>query len=204
MLLDLIMSNDKANTAREEAVNHFSINAIKSGVKLHCTPDFIPAGMRDHYAALQAAPQKKTSLFGLSSQIETSLDGEKSISSTLPETPLTTRILTDDYNTMDFGLSSQSMDDAEEALHMNSPEVVEKRNSLEKLFTPPRVIPVRLGRPISQPPRDTALTVAEDYESIQAQTKPKEAPFGLESLAKELGTTEETIKTIVRRLGAFV
>lgn len=188
------------------------------------TPDFVPADVKERHEALQAAPAKKESTYKLSSQDQ---------NTQVPAASLTPESLSfhvqQRTRTLNLSGSSTKSDSSTVSSHdkrtyarvaasvTSSPDVVEKRIGVETLFTP--------VRPSSQNAisRKTSATVEEPSAGLPTEKDVKESPKDqdneslpndamphgrkpslLETIAQDLGVSQEAIKEIVKRLGAMI
>lgn len=86
-----------------------------------------------------------------------------------------------------------------------TPEVVEKRTCVERLFTPHRFPSSQLGT--SETPLDRLNETNNEPHNDDSRKLGEEGackPVVLEMLAQELGISQETIRDLIKKLGAMI
>lgn len=215
-LLDLLSSHGQC---RDNGINASKTGSVKN-VLAGNTPPFLPESIKQQFKTLQDAPVKKEGTYKIT---PFHLPAKPQIQP--PCTPLKP-----DYdNHNGLGCASDDRDGA--AIQTNrgnygqkptyamvasnfglSPDVVEKTVKVETLFTPVRMPEVKQTQPFEIDPSDTSRdrsfnTTTDCSQSGEVVNTTKSDTVGyspLLEMAEELGVSAETIKAIIKRLGALI
>lgn len=194
------------------------------------TPDFVSADAKERQEALQAASAKKESIYEVSSHYHQNIRfpavpiTPESLSSKFHRSSsnaqavqVRKRDISESPSKSDLStvLSHDKPTYARVAASVTSPDVIEKRIGVETLFTPVRnashkAISHQMSTTVQESP---AGLLADKYvkelpEDQQNETLSNDAmpqkPSLLETIAQDLGVSQEAIKEIVKRLGAMI
>lgn len=226
-LLELLSANKQENTISGKMAKEDHSGLIDSN-----TPDFVPAVAKERAKALEGAPCKKESIYNLPSHLPPT-PRSRVFPSTPPkpdhikfpaESSSNTSCLDSDLCAQQ-GVSPKSGNSnikekptyAKVASNFDlSPEIIEKIAKVEKLFTPIRIqfskestsLPVQEEgcTPYDQSRLQSICVQKDDLSSHSTGKGSEEStePTLLKQMADELGVDVETIKAIVKKLGAML